>query len=534
MGKDVDLKVSTTFEKIKDYSVADTRFTKVKIKMMHLGLNLNNSIFNKEVVDEAIPSLYNTPILAYVEKNDDGVDDFSDHRQELSIEDNQIKITYKCIPFGVISESCNPRYETCVAEDGVERTYLVVDGLVWNKLEHSDIFSRDVIKDASMELSSNYSGHFDQDNHFVFTKMEFDGICGLGNGVQPAMTGASIEVNFALDEIKTKLEQFNAYYNNQPSNDVDDIDNSEKGGNTLAEEIKNEEVVENIEETDVQETVVEEVVENEVEPVVEETPTDENVNDDESESSESEEPTELEVDEETEPVENPTETEAEPETETEFSNETEVETEVVFSTTYRQKREALQNALTGSVEKDENGNVVSGVDYWVSDFDDTYVYVEKYTWGNGDSDTENGRFSYSFDDSTITATISGEFEKMIVTWVTVEENERLNAERTEYARLVQFEQDVLTEKRNNDVKEIFDKFEDKLADVEAYSKLKENCADMSLEDIEDKCFAMVGKIATKFSTKKKNDSVVKLEFEVSDEGTVDDGYGGILSSKYNK
>ena len=123
---------------------------------------------------------------------------------------------------------------------------------------------------------------------------------------------------------------------------------------------------------------------------------------------------------------------------------------------------------------------------------------------------------------------------MIVTWVTVEENERLNAERTEYARLVQFEQDVLTEKRNNDVKEIFDKFEDKLADVEAYSKLKENCADMSLEDIEDKCFAMVGKIATKFSTKKKNDSVVKLEFEVSDEGTVDDGYGGILSSKYNK
>lgn len=528
-------KIPVSFEKIKDYQVKDTRFTKVKIFVLHTGLNLNNSVFTKEAVEEAIPSIFNTAILGFIEDNDNGDADFSDHRMGLEIKDEKIKVTYKGHAYGVIPESCNPRWEEKVCDDGVTRTFLVVDGLLWNKFDCAkEIYDRDLFKDQSMELSEQYTGAFDKDGHFVFEKFYFDGCCALSNGVQPAMTGASIEVNFALDEIKTKLEQFNAYYNNQPSNDVDDIDNSEKGGNTLAEEIKNEEVVENIEETDVQETVVEEVVENEVEPVVEETPTDENVNDDESESSESEEPTELEVDEETEPVENPTETEVEPETETEFSNETEVETEVVFSTTYRQKREALQNALTGSVEKDENGNVVSGVDYWVSDFDDTYVYVEKYTWGNGDSDTENGRFSYSFDDSTITATISGEFEKMIVTWVTVEENERLNAERTEYARLVQFEQNVLTEKRNNDVKEIFDKFEDKLTDVEAYSKLKENCADMSLEDIEDKCFAMVGKIATKFSTKKKNDSVVKLEFEVSDEGTVDDGYGGILSSKYNK
>lgn len=498
MEKDVDLKVSATFEKIKDYSVADVRFTKVKIKMMHLGLNLNNSIFNKDVVDEAIPSLYNTPILAYVEKNDEGMDDFSDHRQELSIEDNQIKITYKCIPFGVISESCNPRYETCVADDGVERTYLVVDGLVWNKLEHSDIFSRDVIKDASMELSSNYSGHFDKDNHFIFTKMEFDGICGLGNGVQPAMKGASIEVNFALDEIKSKLEQFNSFFNNQSSNDVDNTNNSEEGGNTLAEEIKNNEIAEDV----VEEVIVDETVENEVENTDTEETIDENM------SSESE-------------VEN-----AETETVDEI-----VATE--FSVTYLQKREALQNALSGSVEKDENGEVVSGVNYWVSDFDDTYVYVEKYTWGNGNSDTEHGRFSYSFDDANIVATINGDFEKMIVTWVTVEENERLNAERTEYERLVNFEKDILATNRKNEVQAVFDKFDERLADVEGYSDLKANYGDMSIEDIEDKCFAMVGKITTKFSAKKKNDSVVKLDFEVSEPDTKDDGYGGILSSRYS-
>ena len=182
---------------------------------------------------------------------------------------------------------------------------------------------------------------------------------------------------------------------------------------------------------------------------------------------------------------------------------------------------------------DENGEVVSGVNYWVSDFDDTYVYVEKYTWGNGDSDTEHGRFAYSFDDANIVATINGDFEKMIVTWVTVEENERLNAERTEYERLVNFEKDILATNRKNEVKAVFDKFDERLADVEGYSDLKANYGDMSIEDIEDKCFAMVGKITTKFSAKKKNDSVVKLDFEVSEPDTKDDGYGGILSSRYS-
>ena len=492
-------KIPVSFEKIKDYQVKDTRFTKVKIFVLHTGLNLNNSIFTKESVEDAIPSIFNTAILGFIEENDNGDSDFSNHRTGLEIKNDKIKVTYKGHAYGVIPESCNPRWEDKVCEDGITRTFLVVDGLLWNKFEDSkEIYDRDLYKDQSMELSEEYSGSFDNDGHFVFEKFYFDGCCALSNGVQPAMKGASIEVNFALDEIKSKLEQFNSFFNNQSSNDVDNTNNSEEGGNTLAEEIKNNEIAEDV----VEEVIVDETVENEAENTDTEETIDENV------SSESE-------------VEN---------AETETVDET-VATE--FSVTYLQKREALQNALSGSVEKDENGEVVSGVNYWVSDFDDTYVYVEKYTWGNGDSDTEHGRFAYSFDDANIVATINGDFEKMIVTWVTVEENERLNAERTEYERLVNFEKDILATNRKNEVKAVFDKFDERLVDVEGYSDLKANYGDMSIEDIEDKCFAMVGKITTKFSSKKKNDSVVKLDFEVSEPDTKDDGYGGILSSRYS-
>ena len=59
------------FEKVKDFEMEDDRFTKVKVWLMHLGTNLNNSAFEKSVVDKAIPTLQYIPIMGFVELNDD-------------------------------------------------------------------------------------------------------------------------------------------------------------------------------------------------------------------------------------------------------------------------------------------------------------------------------------------------------------------------------------------------------------------------------------------------------------------------------
>lgn len=506
---EVNRKISVNIEKLKDYSIADTRFTTVKIWLMHLGKNLNGSKFNKESVTKAIPSLSNTPILGYIQENENGDNDFSDHRIGLEVKDKEIKVKYKGMAFGVIPESNDATFEKKVCDDGIEREFLTCKGLIWRKFEDADdILARDNSKDESMELADSYTGSFDEDGYFEFDEFMFDGACMLGCSVQPAMTGACVNIQFSIDEIKTKLEQFNTYINNQSSEntDVDNTNYSEKGGTTLAEEIKNEEVVEDT--TVDTEEVIEEIKPEVDEPVADEHTEEETANTNESSDSDDNTVTET--------------------TETEFSNSTN------FSTTYRQKREALSSALVGSIERDSNGDIISSTDYWLEDFDEKYVYVEKYTWSNGDGSSENGRLSYTFNEETMTATVNSDFEKMIVTWVTIEENERLKAERTEYARLVQFEKDTLSDKRDIELKEMFSTFDEKLSDVEAYSKLKENCADMSIEDIEDKCFALVGKLTTKFSTKKKEEKVVKLDFEVSEPDDTDDGYGGILSSKYGK
>ena len=77
---------------INSYSIkdSDTRFTEVLIKVLHTGENFNGSIFKKEVVEKALPTMKNTPILAFIEKNSKNEEDFSDHRMTLEVENGKI------------------------------------------------------------------------------------------------------------------------------------------------------------------------------------------------------------------------------------------------------------------------------------------------------------------------------------------------------------------------------------------------------------------------------------------------------------
>ena len=137
------------FQKLQQYDIEnlDTRFLKVKIWIMHLGENYNGSYFDKEVVTDAIPSLANTPILCFIEEDENGNKDFSDHRMELVIEDNKIKQKYLGSAIGLIPETNNAQFEKRICDDGVEREFLTVEGLIWTKWDEPlEIFEKNNIK----------------------------------------------------------------------------------------------------------------------------------------------------------------------------------------------------------------------------------------------------------------------------------------------------------------------------------------------------------------------------------------------------
>lgn len=211
----------------------DTRFVPVTIYVMHTGQNYNGSVFTKEVVDANADSIKNTAILGYLETTD-GKTDFKGHQyKEITDENGTKKYIYAGNAYGVIPESCNPRWENRVCSDGVEREFFTVDGLLWTKFSDAvDAFLDTNGKAQSMELEFNtIEGKENEDGLFEFTNFKFDGCCLLSSSdssIQPAMIDSEVVPNFTAENIADAIkEKLNAYYSA-----INDKNNA-KGVNTL-------------------------------------------------------------------------------------------------------------------------------------------------------------------------------------------------------------------------------------------------------------------------------------------------------------
>ena len=219
-----NLKMPIMFQKIKEFETEDTRFTKVKIWVCHDGRNHHDSDISKQVIEDAIPTLANTPILGYIENNKDNDIDYSDHRKEL-VRGKGLRPKYRYVgrAYGLIPENNNAQFEYRLCDDGIERLYLTCEGLLWNKWDDPiDIMNIDIVKSQSMELHDDSDGYVDEDNVFVFTKINFFGCCILGKDHKPAMESSTIELVYSKqiqdemelfkEEINGKMEEFNKHF----------------------------------------------------------------------------------------------------------------------------------------------------------------------------------------------------------------------------------------------------------------------------------------------------------------------------------
>ena len=515
MDKKKHSSLPVTFSITNTVETKDTRFLNVTIDVLHTGLNYNGSIFSKEVVDANIDSIKNTPILGYI-KMEDGTgnpDDFQAHEYNLVVNDEtgQYQYVYAGHSFGVIpGDSCNPRWVTKVSSDGQTRDYLEVDGLLWTKFDKAiDIFKRDIVKGQSMELAEDsLRGVENSDGTFTFTGFKFDGCCILSTtdaSIQPAMIDSNVTANFStplVQEIKDKLSEYQLAVNLNNTNFSKK--ESEQSLDKKKEILKKYNLTADKLDFKIDDMSAEDL--------------DKKLKD--------------------------------------FTNKAQPKS--TFSTTYNQKRDALRNALDSDVTLDADGNVISEICYYVMDFDDQYAYVEKDSWDNeGNFDETYGRYTYTFDDKTLTATITSE---MIITWLTVDEKAALDAERGNYTKLqAEFDEykknystpekdvaelrtykaDKLASEHQAQIDAIFAKSDfETLKDNKEFTDFKANVGDTALEDIENKCYAILGKVTAKskanFSAQKPVENVpvvVKVDNTPSSDSAP---YGGLFDEYKDK
>ena len=201
--------IPITFNVQNEVSNNDTRFISCTIDVLHTGTNFNGSVFSKEVVEENIDTIKNTPILGYIREMPDGEYDFKGHEYIITKDENGIRRKNIGSAWGVIPESCNPRWFSKTLDTGEEVEVLQVDALLWSKLEDSaDIMLRDIEKGQSMELEpKSIEGYEDPETElFHFTKFSFDGCTILGNDINPAMQDANITVNFTMGDFVKNIQ----------------------------------------------------------------------------------------------------------------------------------------------------------------------------------------------------------------------------------------------------------------------------------------------------------------------------------------
>ena len=207
------LSFPVTFEKVDEIKSGDTRFTRLKCFLMHTNENYNKSNFSKEVIEDALPTLAYIPVVGFIENNELGEEDFSDHRYIITKDNGKVRRVYKGSAYGVVlsSEDNNAHFETKICDDGIEREFVVADAIAWNFLENSSqILNRDLIKDHSIELDENsIEGYEDEETGiFHFTKFSFRAACVLGGSCLPAMEGSVIEVvNFSMNDFARDVQK---------------------------------------------------------------------------------------------------------------------------------------------------------------------------------------------------------------------------------------------------------------------------------------------------------------------------------------
>lgn len=187
--------------------VKDDRFQKVKIWVAHTGQNLNRTVFSKDVLSDMSKTLPYIPIVGFIEKNSSDEDDFSDHRQRIIIEKNKVDIEYMCNAYGFVPEKPEVEFEF---RDGKE--WLTCIGYLWTKFTKSiDIFDNaNGSKSQSMEID-DVDGEVDEKGNLVFSKGRFSALCILGEDVNPAMAGSTIEYfsNSGIkDMVREMIHQF--------------------------------------------------------------------------------------------------------------------------------------------------------------------------------------------------------------------------------------------------------------------------------------------------------------------------------------
>ena len=198
----------------------------VHLQSCHTDLNVNGSNIESSVMEAALPSFSNRPILGYIHKvttdeNPEGQWEFYSHNMH---EDENGDVVYDEYPIGIIPESCNAQL---VYDEEKKKTYCEVDGYIFEEYSKAaEILQREEECSVSVELSIRELSYDAKQKFLNIEDFWFSGVTILGktpqgNEVKPGMTGSNIKLadfssknNSLFEDYESKMVELQARIEN--------------------------------------------------------------------------------------------------------------------------------------------------------------------------------------------------------------------------------------------------------------------------------------------------------------------------------
>ena len=429
-------------------------FTLAKCYVMALGKNRNLSYISKEAAADAEKTLYNIPVIGHIFKDADGKYHLGGHDMVIAYDEETKKPYFKsiCLPYGVVPANSEITYEEVTEADGNKATYLVSDVILWTGRFpelYEIMYDNEIVCGESMEINVLEHQKLKEDRNYTeITKYSYSALCMLQKAdddshVEPCFPESKIitEANFEnlLDEFKNGLF---SYY-----------ETLTKGGKSkmFTDEIRDKILTEfNLNLEDINFEITDKMTAEEFSEKIKEMTT--------------------------------------------FAGEK-------FAATYKEKAQAISDALDSERIYDENGNTIYYVNYWCIDFDDTYVYANKYTWNaSGKDDTTLVRMNYSYNDADHTATVDkNTAEQMVMKMITLAEEKEIEQKRADYEALAAFKAECEKKEKEAEYDNVLNSKEfAAIANTPEFEELKSKAYSFESVDILKKeCFSILGMVMAK-------------------------------------
>lgn len=502
------------------------------LRVAYTGRNRNNSFIGKDTFELCMPTIYNCPIVCRYDRETDTI---GAHDMELVSDDNGMHVVNLTQPVGVVPESAKYWWEEIEDDSGVHE-YLCIEVLIWKRQEAYRKIKEDGITDESMEISVKEGSIVD--GVYVIKRFEFTAFCLLGTA-EPCYESASLEM-FSREDFKQQLakmmqdfkESF-SLISTQTGVEDKQTQNLTEGGEEVLDQ-KMDLLAEYGLSADDLEFSLEELTYEELKAELSKIQA--AADDDAEDDSQNEEDKAGEA----EPAQEPAEEQAAAEEagEPDVSDEPH-EDDASFALMGEQFREELVNALSVETVETCFGEMAR---YWYVDYStelsEVYCYdmedwkLYGFTYSmNGDNvvvDFEckkRKKFSIvDFDEGDQTAMFSAVFATMTEKYQAA--SDTISSMETELGELRKFKEDTEDAIAKSEREKVFDRFED-LIGVEAFEQLREDCAGIDAETLEEKCYAIRGRYGTSAKFSLEENKVPKLK--VPKTSVTPEPYNGVFT-----